>query len=123
MDARSLQRAVPRAASVCLPKNGRFDVLAENAQLESGMTSFLTIKSRSDFLAARRSPSFSSPSFLLVRHSRSDDGEMRFGFTVTKKMGGAVVRNRIKRRLREGVHEALKSLRRRDFTTLAWTIY
>ena len=30
---------------------------------------------------------------------------MRVGFTVTKKIGGAVVRNRMKRRLRAIVHE------------------
>ena len=44
---------------------------------------------------------------LLVR--RRDDGEdsMRIGFTVTKKIGGAVVRNRMKRRLRELARELL----------------
>ena len=33
--------------------------------------------------------------------SRGDDGPTRIGFTVTKKVGNAVVRNRTKRRLRE----------------------
>ena len=33
--------------------------------------------------------------------SRGDDGPARIGFTVTKKVGNAVVRNRTKRRLRE----------------------
>jgi ribonuclease P protein component len=44
---------------------------------------------------------------LLVR--RRDDGEdsMRVGFTVTKKIGGAVVRNRMKRRFRELAREVL----------------
>ncbi len=32
---------------------------------------------------------------------KSDTDERRFGITVTKKVGGAVVRNRCKRRLRE----------------------
>lgn len=37
---------------------------------------------------------------LLVRHRKDDDPAMRLGITVTKKIGGAVVRNRMKRRFR-----------------------
>ena len=37
---------------------------------------------------------------------RDDEGEPRIGFTVTRKLGNAVVRNRIKRRLREAVRVA-----------------
>ena len=36
---------------------------------------------------------------------RNDAGEWRFGITVTRKIGGAVVRNRCKRRLREIVRK------------------
>ncbi|HEX8669467.1 MAG TPA: ribonuclease P protein component [Allosphingosinicella sp.] len=37
---------------------------------------------------------------LLVRPRGDDDPAMRFGITVTRKIGGAVVRNRMKRRFR-----------------------
>ncbi len=37
---------------------------------------------------------------LLVRPRGDDDPTKRIGYTVTKKIGGAVVRNRMKRRLR-----------------------
>jgi ribonuclease P protein component len=37
---------------------------------------------------------------LLVRDRKDADPTMRVGFTVTKKIGGAVVRNRMKRRFR-----------------------
>ena len=37
---------------------------------------------------------------LLVRNRRDEDPAMRIGITVTKKIGGAVVRNRMKRRFR-----------------------
>jgi ribonuclease P protein component len=37
---------------------------------------------------------------LLVRPREDDDDTMRIGFTVTKKIGNAVVRNRMKRRFR-----------------------
>lgn len=37
---------------------------------------------------------------LLVRERRDGDAAMRLGITVTKKIGGAVVRNRMKRRFR-----------------------
>ena len=42
-----------------------------------------------------------TPGFvLLVRDRKDADPAMRVGFTVTKKIGGAVVRNRMKRRFR-----------------------
>lgn len=41
------------------------------------------------------------PGFVLLVRPRDDaDPTMRVGFTVTKKIGNAVVRNRMKRRLR-----------------------
>jgi len=44
---------------------------------------------------------------LLVRPRDDEDATMRVGFTVTKKIGGAVVRNRMKRRLRALARELL----------------
>jgi ribonuclease P protein component len=37
---------------------------------------------------------------LLVRDRKDSSPAMRVGFTVTKKIGGAVIRNRMKRRFR-----------------------
>ena len=44
---------------------------------------------------------------LLVRPRGDDDPAMRYGITVTKKIGGAVVRNRMKRRFRALAAELL----------------
>lgn len=44
---------------------------------------------------------------LLVRDRRDGDAAMRVGYTVTKKIGNAVVRNRMKRRLRALSRELL----------------
>lgn len=44
---------------------------------------------------------------LLARDRRDDDPTMRVGFTVSKKVGNAVMRNRMKRRLRALSREAL----------------
>jgi ribonuclease P protein component len=60
-----------------------------------------TIKKRADFLAANSGRRVPTPGFvLLVRDRQDTDPAMRVGFTVTRKIGGAVVRNRMKRRLR-----------------------
>lgn len=51
------------------------------------------------------------PGFVLLVRARDDgDPAMRVGFTVTKKIGGAVVRNRMKRRLRALARELLPEL-------------
>ncbi len=48
------------------------------------------------------------PGFVLLVRPRGDaDSGMRVGFTVTKKIGNAVVRNRCKRRLRALAREVL----------------
>jgi ribonuclease P protein component len=44
---------------------------------------------------------------LLVRPRGDEDPDMRIGITVTKKIGGAVVRNRMKRRFRALAREVL----------------
>lgn len=51
-----------------------------------------------------------TPGFVLLVHDRADrDPAIRVGFTVTKKIGGAVVRNRMKRRFRALAREILPS--------------
>jgi ribonuclease P protein component len=48
------------------------------------------------------------PGFVLLVRDRADgDPAIRVGFTVTKKIGGAVVRNRIKRRFRALARELM----------------
>nr|WP_093331819.1 ribonuclease P protein component [Sphingomonas rubra] len=67
-----------------------------------------TLTRRKDFLAANAGRRQPMPGFvLLVRDRRDADPAMRVGFTVTKKIGNAVVRNRMKRRLRALARELL----------------
>ena len=48
------------------------------------------------------------PGFVLLVRDRADgDATLRVGFTVTKKIGDAVVRNRMKRRFRALARELL----------------
>ena len=47
---------------------------------------------------------------LLVRDRKDGDASKRVGFTVTKKIGGAVVRNRMKRRFRALAREIIPAL-------------
>ena len=63
---------------------------------------------RRDFLAANSGLRAPMPGFvLLVRPRKDGDDAMRVGFTVTKKIGNAVARNRMKRRLRALARELL----------------
>jgi ribonuclease P protein component len=59
------------------------------------------LKRRKEFLAAAAGAKASTTGFMLQERPRGDGGPARFGFTVSKKVGGAVERNRVRRRLRE----------------------
>ncbi|MFN3371226.1 MAG: ribonuclease P protein component [Sphingomonadaceae bacterium] len=58
------------------------------------------IRARRDFLAANSGVRVPTASFILLVKPRAD-GAPRAGFTVSRKVGNAVVRNRARRRLRE----------------------
>jgi ribonuclease P protein component len=65
-----------------------------------------TIRKRADFLAANRGLRVARPGFVLLARPNGGHG-LRFGVTVTKKIGNAVVRNRMKRRFRALLRDAL----------------
>ncbi len=67
------------------------------------------IRKRADFVAANRGLRVARPGFVLLAHPNGGRGT-RYGVTVTKKIGNAVVRNRMKRRFRELLRAALPAI-------------
>lgn len=61
---------------------------------------------RADFLAANRGLRIARPGFVLLARP-NDSGQLRYGITVTTRIGNAVVRNRMKRRFRALLREVL----------------
>jgi ribonuclease P protein component len=59
------------------------------------------LKQRADFLAAATGSKAPTGPFVLQARPRLDDGPVRVGFTVSKRVGNSVIRNRVRRRLRE----------------------
>lgn len=64
---------------------------------------------RTDFLSANSGARQAKPGFVLLTRPNGGKG-IRYGITVTRKIGKAVVRNRMKRRFRELLRAALPSL-------------
>ena len=78
------------------------------------------LKQRADFLAAAKGSRVSASAFVLQARKRTDDGPVRFGFTVSRKVGNAVERNRVRRRLREIVRlsDAKRMRRGHDYVLI-----
>ena len=64
------------------------------------------LRRRADFRAASSGTRTSAGGFVLQARLRGDDGGIRVGFTVSRQVGNAVERNRVRRRLREIVRLA-----------------
>jgi len=59
------------------------------------------VRSRREFLAIQRGGRRLAAGHFLLVHTERDQGIARLGITVSKKIGHAVVRNRVKRSVRE----------------------
>lgn len=65
---------------------------------------------RAQFLRVRAGVRAGRPNLVLEALRRGPDGPIGVGFTASKKVGGAVQRNRAKRRLREAARQLLPEL-------------
>ncbi len=72
------------------------------------MSPYTVITKRADFLSANRGKRFATSGFVLLVYERNDDNPaIRLGITITKKVGNAVIRNRMRRRFRALMREML----------------
>lgn len=75
------------------------------------MMKIATIKKRADFLLAAQSGfKFVKPMVIVQLRKHGDTEAIRVGFTATKKLGNAVVRNRVKRRMRAAAAKLVPEL-------------
>ena len=68
------------------------------------------LKKRSEFLFVREGRYQARGGIVIQASKNPDHNNVRVGFTATKKIGNAVVRNRAKRRLRAAAQELLPTL-------------
>ncbi len=68
------------------------------------------LRRRADFEAVGRGGTARSTRLLVLRTLRTDRGESRVGLSTPRTLGGAVQRNRVRRRLRELLRTRLEAI-------------
>lgn len=111
-EAASLQRARlsrpdedhRRASRACRPPRPRTEE-ADSLTADRGHNSprLVMLSSPEDFAALQGQGSVRSNPLLVLRIRRTDLEATRFGLSTGRKLGGAVVRNRVRRRIREAL--------------------
>ena len=80
-----------------------------------------TLKKRAEYLRVRKGARYATPAFVLEAKVRGSEdraqhaNEPRFGFTITRQVGKAVDRNRIRRRLKAAVRDVGPAHARGEF--------
>ena len=95
--------AAPRAASAFRPEDPRPGA-GRTPRVSHLLPSPARLKRRAEFLrVAAKGKKAATHGLVLQALSQPEPGPARIGFTVTRKVGNAVVRNRTRRRLKEAV--------------------
>ena len=82
-------------------------IIEQEQKKNTSPNTIAKITKRSDYLRASKSKFLVSESFILQFHNRKDTKEPRYGITVTKKIGNASKRNKVKRRIRHLIKDFL----------------
>ncbi len=104
MDRTSQVAAADRNADKVMPDRAASGVLVGRFQV---------LRKRADFLRAASARRQGMPGFLLQARRRKPDEPaegVRVGYTCSKKLGNAVIRNRAKRRLRALAREVMPGM-------------
>ena len=91
----------PRAAVRWLRHGARAAASVSVREQDRKSAGVERLKRRSDFRAAAGGVRASGRAFVLQARQRMEDDAIRVGFTVSRQVGNAVERNRVRRRLRE----------------------
>ena len=101
-----------RAVGVCSPDDARRGASGSPSDANEAhvVPAFPMLRRKADFDALGRGGTARSSRLLVLRSLRTDRPETRIGLSTPRSLGGAVQRNRVRRRLRELIRERIEAV-------------